>query len=208
MLIPIHSEITIAALQGSFKPEILKTIISANQHQDGLAGQAGHDEYHYDNNRIDRSNEYLKEQRVLLLAAMRMEDLQEAWKAFGRLLHTAQDLYAHSNYVSLWLARFPDDHKPSPGEIDPLDEMVLKDPGLRSGRLYYPLELFSFIPGLGKVVLRWLPKDSHAWMNLDRPERGPLFQYAFSAAVKRSQLELELTRGMLDKDSFQRFIGR
>lgn len=207
MLIPIHAEITTKALSGSFSPEILQVIIRANQHQDHLAGQLGHDEFHYDNNQITKSDAYLKQQRELVMDAIKQDDFEQAWMAFGRLLHTAQDLYAHSNYVRLWLSRFPDDNIPAPEEIDPLDERVMKDADLRSGKLYYPLELLSFIPGLDKVVIPHLPEDSHAWMNLDQPARGALFQYAFSAAVKRSRLEFDSIRGRLNENSFQRFTG-
>jgi len=36
-----------------------------------------------------------------------------------------------------------------------------------------------------------LPEDSHGHMNLDHPERGPLFTFAVEAAVKRTIHEFE-----------------
>ncbi len=46
---------------------------------------------------------------------------------------------------------------------------------------------------MGRIVIPLLPRDSHAWMNLDSPARGPGFAYAFAAAVKRTRYEYERT---------------
>ena len=180
------------ALEEKFSVRALKGIIAANLYQDRPRGQIGHDEYHFDNNAFEKSYAYLEEQRALTISSLMANDVPAAWSAFGRLTHTAQDFYAHSNYVDLWLARQPEGAPPTPPEIDPLDPNVIQSEALRSGRIYL-LELLSFIPGLKSFVLSRLPRDAHGWMNLDSPERGPNFEYAFQAGVKRTRIEFEKT---------------
>ena len=190
MLTIYHRQITEKALQDRFSPRALEAIIAGNIGLDTLRGQIGHDEYHFDNNAFAASTAFIEAERARVPAAIGTGDLLAAWTAFGRLTHTAQDFYAHSNYVSLWRAAHPES---APDEIEPLNGSLLNAPGLRSGRLYYPLEALSFIPGIKKWVIPLLPKDSHARMNLDSPERGEAFAYAFSAAVKRTRHEYERT---------------
>jgi hypothetical protein len=86
---------------------------------------------------------------------------------------------------------------PGANEIDPLDDTLVENPSLRSGKMYYPLGFLSFVPGLKKLVIPRMPRDSHAWMNLDSEQRGPMFEYAFQAAVKRTRFELDgVARGL------------
>jgi hypothetical protein len=196
MLIHYHESITRKALGECFSPRALGAILAANLKQDNLlTGQIGHDEYHYDNNAIAESDHYLEEQRALTLSALQNDDLPAAWSAFGRLIHTAQDFYAHSNYVDLWLARFQDNAQtpPPPSEIAPLMDELVRSPKLHSGRLYYPWEIFAFIPVIKRFVIPLLPKDSHAHMQLDSPARGKRFAYAFEAAAKRTRYEFDKT---------------
>jgi len=94
---------------------------------------------------------------------------------------------------------------PSPIELDPLDPDLIDSPALRSGKLYYPLEALTFIPALKKFVVPLLPRDSHAWMNIDSAERGPLFNYAFEAAVKRTRYEFDLTKRGFSSNSLALF---
>jgi len=194
MLRPIHADIIRRALSGNFSPRALEIIIKANMKQDVLSGQLGHDEYHFDNNAFDRSKAYIEEQRLVILSALERVEAKPAWEAFGRLTHTAQDFYAHTNYIDLWLSCQESGMMPSPNELDPLDPDLIDSPALRSGKLYYPFEALSFIPALKKFVVQFLPRDSHAWMNLDSAERGPLFEYAFQAAVRRTQYEFDLIK--------------
>lgn len=207
MLIPVHEEITRQALEKTFDPQVLKIVIRANQKQDWIRGQIGHSEYHFDNDRIEAGREYLDKQRLQVFEAIKKMELGSAWTAFGRLTHTAQDLYAHTNYVSLWLDKFGEGAWPAPDEIDPLDEQILESAQLRSGKLYYPLELFSFIPLVRELVIPILPKDSHAWMNLDSPASGEKYAYAYSAAVKRTAYELDRIKGNLTSAAFDRFVN-
>ena len=154
------------------------------------------------------SDRYLETQRALTLSALQNDDLPAAWSAFGRLLHTAQDFYAHSNYVDLWLSRFThplsrtrggDDiagtrgTPPLPSEIAPLLDELVYSPDIHTGKLYYPWEVLAFIPMIKQLVIPLLPEDSHAHMHLDSPARGDRFAYAFEAAVKRTRYEFDNT---------------
>ena len=207
MLQEFHVEMMHLALGDQFSPPALERIIAANLYQDRIRGQIGHDEYHFDNNAFEKSYAYLEEQRTLTIASLMANDASSAWSAFGRLTHTAQDFYAHSNYVRLWLARQPEGAVPAPPEIDPVDRDVLQAEALRSGRIY-PLELLTFIPVLKPLVMPLLPRDAHGWMNLDSPERGPEFEYAFHAAVMRTVIEFEHTTRGLPPDLFGAFVDR
>jgi hypothetical protein len=206
MLEHIHAAITREALADCFSPRALEVIVDANVKQDSLAGQFGHDEYHYDNNAFDASHRYINEQRGYVLASLFTPNTFPAWVAFGRLTHSAQDFYAHTNYVTLWLDRYKDSTPPSPPEIDPVDKSLINSPNLRSGKLYYPLEALYFIPSLRKLALAVLPRNSHAHMNLDSEERGPLFAYARAAAVKRTKHEFEILEKLLPSELFSRFV--
>ena len=198
MLIKYHKSITRQALSGDFSTHALGNILAANLKQDDLLrGQIGHDEYHYDNNAIIASDRYLEKQRTLTISALRNNNPPVAWTAFGRLIHTAQDFYAHSNYVDLWLARFDGQSPPPSSEIVPLMDELIRSPELHSGVLYYPLEILAFIPLVKRIVIPFLPKDSHAHMHLDSSARGERFDYAFEAAVKRTRLEFELVKAEL-----------
>jgi hypothetical protein len=143
----------------------------------------------------------------LTISSLQDGDAPAAWAAFGRLTHTAQDFYAHTNYVDLWLARFTEHSHPSPPEIAPLLEELVDSPELHSGKLYYPLEALSFIPFLKRFVMPLLPEDSHAWMNLDSPERGKRFEYALEAAIKRTRYEFDRTVAGLSSGQVALFTG-
>ncbi|HEY2982269.1 MAG TPA: hypothetical protein VGJ22_13875 [Anaerolineales bacterium] len=211
MLQSIHAEITRQALETHFSARALTAIIAANLGQDALSGQFGHDEYHFDNNAFEKGRGYIEAQRSLLFSSLNDGDAARAWSAFGRLTHAAQDFYAHSNYVTLWLARNVDSAQPltstipAPAKIDPVDPALVTSPDLRSGKLYYPQEAVYFVPGLRKLALSILPRDSHAHMNLDSAERGSNFPYAFAAAIKRTQLEFDLLKTLLAADRFGLF---
>jgi len=180
-----HREITLQALRSYFQDAAMETIITANLNQDSLQYQIGHDYFHYDSNSFAAGDAFCKELRKSVISSMQRAEVLHARKSLGRLAHTVQDFYAHSNYVLLWLKNHPNS---IPDEINPELTQILHDPGLHSGKLYYPLEAFSFISVLKPLVLPLLPHDSHAWMNIDDPTR-PNFEYAFSAAVKRTKTE-------------------
>ena len=206
MLKPIHAGITRRALAAIFSGRALQVIIAANLRQDSLLALIGHDEYHFDGNAFEPSHAYLEEQRALAISRLAADDVPTAWSAFGRLLHTAQDFYAHSNYIDLWLSRRSNGARPAPPEVDPVDEDLIRSGALRSGRMYFPLEALYFIRPFRRVALRLLPRDSHAWMNLDSPAQGLNFEYAFQAAIKRTKIEFDKTASQLARDLLKLFI--
>jgi hypothetical protein len=67
------------------------------------------------------------------------------------------------------------------------------------------MDALYFVPFLRKLSLALLPNDSHARMNLDSPGQGPYFEYARSAAVKRTIYEFELLERLLSPEMFSRF---
>ncbi len=204
MLIPIHEEMTREALGEHFSPRALEIIIAANRKQDALRGQIGHDEFHFDNNAIEKGLRYINEQRGFVLASLLSPGVLSAWIAFGRLTHTAQDFYSHTNYISLWLDQHPGT-PPTPPEIDPVQKSLLRSPSLHSGKIYLPMDALYFVPFLRKFALKLLPEDSHGKMNLDSPAQGPRFEYARAAAVKRTQHEFDLLKKILPPDLFVKF---
>jgi hypothetical protein len=204
MLPQYHKEIIQLALGERCSPHALDQICRVNIRQDRLLGLIGHDEYHFDNNAFEKSYAYIEEQRALTVSSLLAKDALSAWQAFGRLTHTAQDFYAHSNYIDLWLACQPDGTLPMPSEVDPLDPAIVNHGALRSGKVYI-LEALTLVPGLRALVLPLLPRDSHAWMNLDSPARGPNFPYAYQAAIKRTRVEFERTMQYLPQASVRLF---
>ena len=207
MLPRYHIDLMHLALDDHFSPGALERVIAANLNQDSLPGQLGHDEYHFDNNAFEKSYAYIEEQRMLAVASLITNDAPAARSAFGRLTHTAQDFYAHSNYVDLWLALQPEGAQPSPADVDPLHPDLIHAPALRSGKVY-ALELLTYIPGLKSLAMSLLPRDSHGWMNVDSPERGPNFPYAFRAALKRTRIEFERTTENLPENLVGLFVGK
>jgi hypothetical protein len=207
MLPSVHAAILRRALEALFTRQALNSIIASNVGMDAPWNQLGRDELHFDNNSFDRSNSYIARQRALIRPALEGGKPRRAWQAFGRLTHTAQDLYSHSNYVELWLARQPHPTRPVPTEIDPLDAGIMRSPSLHSGRLHMPLGALSFVPGIASWANRRLPPDSHAHMNLDSAARGPAFEYAFHAAVKRTLHEYGLLANALSEPLMMQFRG-
>jgi hypothetical protein len=196
-----HTRITAAALAQRVSPLALAAITAANLGQDALRYQFGYDHLHYDNNAFTAGDAYLETQRDAVYEALARGKALPAWQAFGRLTHSAQDFYAHSNYVELWRARQPD---AAPEDTDPLAADLLTHPRLRSGRLYYPLEALSFIPALQPLVIPLLPRDSHAWLNKDYPTR-PNFDFAYHAAIRRTIMEFERIAAQLQPETLERF---
>lgn len=199
-----HHRITTQALEKRVSPAALKTIIAANLGQDAIRYQIGHEHFHYDNSSFQAGDMYLVKMRRAVMDALEDDQVAPAWQAFGRLLHAAQDFYAHSNYIALWCEYHPG---AAPDQTPPLLADVLTDSRLHSGRLYYPLEFLSFIPVLRPLVLPFLPRDAHAWMNKDDPSR-PGFDFAYAAAVKRTRLEFQKVIQALSPAQARLFTGK
>ncbi len=208
MLVPHHVEITRLALAAQVGPRALETIIRANIAQDGLRYQLFHDHFHFDNNQFQKSYAYIEEQRARVRPALERGEARSAWQAFGRMIHPAQDFYAHTDYIPHWLSRFNDGTPPAPEQVDPVSSEILNHPDLHSGKLYYPLEALAFIPPLRKFILPLLPKDSHAHMNHDGHETSAHFDYVFHAAVKRTRSEFEKTVALLLPELLADFVDR
>ena len=204
MLVPIHEEMTREALSSRVSSRALEVIIAANRKQDAISGQIGHDEFHFDNNAIDEGRRYINEQRGFVIASLLSPGVLSAWIAFGRLTHTAQDFYSHTNYISMWLDQYSGT-PPTPPEIDPVQKDLIESPKIHSGKIYFPMDVLYFVPFLRKVSLALLPHDSHGRMNLDSPKQGPRFAYARTAAVKRTQYEFEILEKILTPEMFAKF---
>ena len=196
-----HREITSKALAPYFSHRALSVIVRANIWQDSLLGQIGHDEFHFDNNAIEQSCMYIQKQHELVIANLEEHRAIKAWRAMGRLTHAAQDFYAHSNYIALWIIGL-NNKEPNLKHLSFIDNSIINNPDFHSAKTYLPLDYFALIPKLGTIFKNLLPKDSHAWMNLDSPESGKPFRWAFHAAVKRTHHEYtEIIKIVQKKDS-------
>jgi hypothetical protein len=205
MLVRHHIEITRQAIGADISPRALDIIVRANTRQDGLRYQLGHDHFHFDSNQFEKSYAYIEAQRALVRTSLERGDASSAWQAFGRMIHTGQDFYAHSDYIPRWLSRFNGGTPTAPEEVDPVSSDILQHPDLRSGKLYYPFEALAFIPFLKKSILPLLPADSHAHMNFDDRDDKGIFDYVFHASVKRTWLEFEQTTAQLSANHLSIF---
>jgi len=208
MLTQYHIEIMHASLGDRFSARAMSVIIQANVNQDRITGQFGHDEFHFDNNAFDKTYAYIEEQRALVVTSLKSGDAYSAWQAFGRFLHSAQDFYAHSNYITLWVSLFDEQALPPPPEVVPINPNLIASPNLRSGKVYFPLDWLYFIKRIRPLILRLIPHDSHAWMNLDTPEQGFKFDYAMHAAIKRTVIEFEKTTEGFSEEMCRLFLDR
>ena len=180
-----HIEITRKVLSSHFSTKAVDTIIRANIRQDRLAYMLGHDYIHFDGSAFEEGFSYLEDQKTILIEAIDREHYQNARKALGRMTHSWQDFYSHSNYVKIWRSLHPG---LSSEDILPNELEIMEHPELLSGKNYGLIEFLAMIPGLSKIVLPKMPPDSHAIMNLDGPETGPLFEYAYQVAIKQTQV--------------------
>lgn len=203
---PYHREILEQALGNRVSAQALEAIYRANVNQDRLTALLNHPEFHMDDDALPEGLAYIEHCRA---EAARAATPAEAWAAFGRLTHGAQDFYAHTNYVALWRERYP--HLPPTTEINGVDPDLLKHPRLITCRVYLPLEAFYYLPGLGRFIQKLLPADSHANMNLDTPATGELFPYAMEAAVQRTVVEFERTLALIGEEqgeaAMRAFVG-
>jgi hypothetical protein len=204
-----HRLITEQALGDQFSPAALKAIIKANLWQDDLIGNVVRRAEHFTENMTGASLAYIARQQALVITTLQNgQAVGRAWQAFGRLLHTVQDFYAHTTYVRLWASRFQGDLPPA-GQIEALDPLLMNSPEFYSVRTY-PWGWLGNIPLLNRYFWPILPADCHAKLNLDGPTSGPLFAYAIAAAVKRTRYEFqEITTALNhDTDLLARFTGR
>jgi hypothetical protein len=186
-----HIALTRMALKDVFDAAALAEVVKTNLGQDALRYQLGNKpHFHCDNNKIAESWAYVEDQHAEIVAtALAGGEGRRMRAALGRLFHTAQDFYAHANYVDLWLAtqRGP---RPPAEAIDGLDPALLSHPELRTGVTILLRDFIYYLPVLGPIAHRiFIPPGSHQEMNLDSPARGWKFRYAFVAAYQRTCAE-------------------
>ncbi len=193
-----HVEITRQALAGQFDEAAMNVIIRANLGQDKLANLLGRPEIHFDACAFAAGEAYSAVQRSQAVTALvDRNDRPAALAAFGRLLHGRQDFYAHSNWAALWVQKHGGLERCAPEQIEPCLEPLAVD-GLISGQGSVVHFLACRVPLYGRWHRRHLlPADDHEAMNLDNPDRGPLFPFAMAAATKHSRLELDRILSML-----------
>jgi hypothetical protein len=191
MLARFHISMTEEAIGQHFDKGDLDIIIRANLEQDSLRN-IFNPIVHFDDSRLEESQEYIVAQRRLAADHFLAGDRQEALRALGRLLHTRQDFYAHSNWAALWVERHGGLEATRPDDVE-----ICADPAGEAGVMTGRASLFWYfacrLPLLGNWLERSVaPSDSHEVMNLDYPERGPLFAYALQAATNHTREELRL----------------
>ncbi len=215
MELQYHEIITRDALGEFFAEAALREIIAANFRQDSPANLIGKPYLHFDNDKIAESLAYIDGQLARLVGAAGddAEIRRVQWDAFGRLCHTAQDFYAHSNYVDLWLAENGGTENVAPAEIDGVDEKFLAHPALRTGSFHLLRDIVYYIPGIRTLARRiHIPQFSHEMMHLDDPTRGEKFAFAMAAAVQRTRFEYRRTVDALSarggSAAVARFLGK
>ena len=205
-----HTLITIDALAENFSENALMEIIRANVKQDSIIGQVFHNEYHYDNNKLSLSHQYIQDQSHICMQAISKSSIKSARRAFGRLIHTAQDFYAHSNYAKLLSMASPsvDSHVPM---LDCVNPEIINYRDLRSHKVYFPIDHLSIIPFFAEHLKKYAPDDSHLRMNLDTPLSGKLFVVVYGLAVRRTCEELCSLISVIGSDNitnFNEFLGK
>lgn len=196
-----HVQITRAAVGERFTETDFRRIVRANLGQDRLANLVFHPELHFDGGALREAQAYISQQRRLAARSLLTNhDRAGALAAFGRLTHTRQDFYAHSNWTALWVAQHGGLDRVIPEQIEVCPD-PLAVPGLISGNASVFHFLACRIPLYGRWHMRHLtPPDDHEAMNLDYPGRGPLFAFAVAAATKHTAVELESLLHMLERD--------
>jgi len=192
-----HTLITCKAVGDRFDPAALAQIICANHRQDGILNQL-RGCLHFDN-RIADGLAYLETQHAQIEALASGQGAGESLRAaFGRLAHTAQDFYAHTNYARLWLARNGGLGETSADDIDALDVDLVAHPELRTGSFMLWRDWVYYVPLVKHLIRRlYVPSGSHEEMHLDSPDRGPEFPYVFAAARQRTQHEYQRAAGAI-----------
>ena len=180
--ITYHAQITAEANDGVLDDQQLGLVIAANMAQDLRQTES---KIHFDNCDFPGGVAYIEEEWALIdKAGQRFGEA--ALTAFGRLLHTTQDFYAHSNWIELHV-----DEAPVPVWDQRLSSL--------------PADIVSGTFWLGFPKLCGHDAPTHEQLNKDSPtspegskvvESGPnqgktLFDLAFSTAVAASRIQFE-----------------
>ena len=184
----IHIELTRKALESQFSNKALERIITANIRQDRVAYMLGHDHIHFDGSSFNAGFHYITDQEKMLFEHLTQKNFPQAQDAFGRIIHSWQDLYSHSNYVQIW--RKTHANQP-PDAIIPNNPDIFNHPNFASGKNYGLIEFLAMVPVLSSLIIPRMPSDSHAKMNLDSPASGPNFYFAYWAAYKATEAAYE-----------------
>jgi len=210
MISKYHVEITKKALRFYFSEEALETVINANIRQDQIKYQFGHDYIHFDGSAFLEGFNYIDTLNKTILASVNNNAPLQARIALGRLLHSWQDFYSHSNYIPLWLNEHP---TALPEQVDFDDIAIFHHQKLKSGKNYGIVEFLAMIPGLSALIKPLMPEDSHARMNMDSYKASNHFEYVYFAALKRSKSLMEELLTLLENDSINQvkiesFLGK
>ncbi len=205
-----HIEITQEVLKKHFSQDAIEKIIKENIKQDRINFQFGHDFIHFDGSAFTEGFEYISKQMSICYTSIMDGSIESAWTSLGRILHSWQDFYSHSNYVDLWMKK---NGYLEPSRIDPDDQDIINSPALRSGKNYGMIEFLAMIPFISRVIKPLMPADSHAIMNLDSPESGPAFKYTYWAAKLRTEEVIEgilanLYHQDLSREKLNAFLGK
>jgi hypothetical protein len=185
-----HLKITSEAVSSLFARSAFRQVLYGNIGQDGLAGQIGHPEYHFDDSQFERTYAYLNGLKETITRCITQhKDISTARERYGQFTHALQDFYAHSNYITLYTMKYQIRLEDWDGTINCLVEDIIHSPDLISGHFYSPWEWVTFIPGIGDRFLPLFPRTSHAHMNIDSPGSSDWFPLAYRAAVERTRIE-------------------
>ena len=181
-----HRQVTIDAIGNQLTAKELETVIAATVGQDRVLNWLTTPQRHYDGRYFAESEAYIAEERAHAIDAFRRGDRTAGLQALGRLLHTRQDFYSHSNWMRLCAA-----DATTWNTEDPAICLAPQDaPGLFAAKAPFWIHVIYLIPVLGSLVKRfYLPADYHEAMHLDDPSRGPLFAPSLVAARKHTRLE-------------------
>ena len=205
-----HIEITRKALADYFSEHALRDVVQGNIRQDRIRNQFDHDHIHFDGSAFGSGFDYLERQKQSVIDSINIEAYNSARQSLGRVTHSWQDFYSHSNYVRLWLA---DHAELAPAEIEINKPEIISHPDLKSGKNYGLLDFLAMIPGISRLIKPHMPDDSHAAMNLDSFEAGELFHFVYQAALKQTHsvfkdLKFEMERRRIPQEKIATFLGK
>lgn len=202
-----HTLVTIDALSTSLSSGALSEVIRANLQQDSIIGQIFHNEYHFDNNKLAEGVAYIRQQEHACLEYIQSAQFSRARRAFGSLIHTIQDYFSHTNFVRLFNI---DQNIEIMAQLE-IIQMINEIKLIKSHMVHIPIDLFKLPPTIYLLIRDHLPKNSHAYMNLDTPLSGIDF-------LKSYQVSVRMTKNALDRiyksdviqnhQGFKTFLGK
>jgi len=192
-----HEDITTEGLKAENISDLSSEMIEdGNEGQDNIfSPNFNNGAHHFDNCMIEQGISYINAQqnRVVLFAKDAPTDndaKRKALEAFGELLHTAQDFYAHTNYVELFLANNPSSQ---PSDIPIVDWNALPS-NLRSGYFFYHGILANEVTVDRKTAIEGLNEEGINGRFVQSPDelakRRSTFEGALSYANDNSILVL------------------